>query len=946
MFHLKYPRFRGFFAWDELGCLSRALGFPVDIFKNNLTEEVNAEENGLSLQETIKVLDYKLLYKALHLTQNLHTADWNCCVFRRCVGFLDFRALKYEDINNARVAYQAYEAGDMKGMLLSEHVLMRTLKMCNKTISPMKLMHRIKHSQNGYDEPGRIQLYEFLDLLLWADGYKAYIPDETYGHFEMEDELFKLTDFDKLLSHHDHRVANHLDAQYLKEEWEFPEVRYKDTKFKDAAVICGDSRVEMDTCLSDYYLLRKMSTTNHQKQSYRHLRSEVGRSEKTVHCAKGGFVRERPVTAPNIGMYSRREIEELKRKQSMRAQSAIYQKLQGLLRHAYHSKSKNKGIEPVDMSDRPVLADYKPSQIPQVVSESDLKETVEHWEQLLFDIETEEGRYEIAMDTEMEHYIPNFKQRKEEMGRAKTAQSQAAPHIRKKKSASPSRQKNRYEDSVSALAYPTPRLPPSHSRKCDARFRGWYAARSKKGPHYVLMSPYFHDSPKGQLFRKLAQMSDEEVKNIHGNFLYRKTKSSEIDQRPVTAPAVMTMEEYRVKMEQNAALLKGRDSRNSRVSSGYGSTDDNIEKDLPTPTSKLHVDFKTEEKYEGIQENEKVNSPVPAENEDVFENMNESRDSFESDKIKMMAAEKQTGKAGRPRAISAYEQRQDKLKSSGDEVYLRGQEGRYPRSKSAAGDNRTEAIEDVAPMPYMDHSKPKIVSVGSIGKISLLESISEAKFWEDLALEQQREKNKQSSEIVTKSEKEDSGTESIGDEAADDVYIEEKISSHSKKNNNNSKIKSDQNIGESDILSLILEDEKNRRKRQRSYQKKSRFDYSTVKSWSTGSGSSRASRIGSSNSRSSASSRSRSGTPGENVKEHCSSPDAHKTESSDQNTNQVPLKSEDKTSTVKKRVVVKDHQETSRARMKPAASKYDRLVKRLGDDISPYMRQQMLKMSA
>jgi len=39
--------------------------------------------------------------------------------------------------------------------------------MCGKTISPMKLMHRIKHSKDMYDEPGRIQLYEFLDLLLW-----------------------------------------------------------------------------------------------------------------------------------------------------------------------------------------------------------------------------------------------------------------------------------------------------------------------------------------------------------------------------------------------------------------------------------------------------------------------------------------------------------------------------------------------------------------------------------------------------------------------------------------------------------------------------------------------------------------------------------------------------------------------------------------------------------
>ena len=78
--------------------------------------------------------------------------------------------------------------------------------------------------------------------------------------------------------------------------------------------------------------------TSHQKQSYRHLRSEVSRSEKTVHCAKGGFIRERPITAPNVGMYNHREMEEFKRKQSLRAQSAIYQKLQDLLKHAYKSK--------------------------------------------------------------------------------------------------------------------------------------------------------------------------------------------------------------------------------------------------------------------------------------------------------------------------------------------------------------------------------------------------------------------------------------------------------------------------------------------------------------------------------------------------------------------------------------------------------------------------------
>jgi len=57
--------------------------------------------------------------------------------------------------------------------------------------------------------------------------------------------ILQLTDFDKLLSHHDQRVARRLDNQYLHEEWEFPEVKVsKGSKLKDTTVICGNSRVE------------------------------------------------------------------------------------------------------------------------------------------------------------------------------------------------------------------------------------------------------------------------------------------------------------------------------------------------------------------------------------------------------------------------------------------------------------------------------------------------------------------------------------------------------------------------------------------------------------------------------------------------------------------------------------------------------------------------------
>jgi len=53
------------------------------------------------------------------------------------------------------------------------------------------------------------------------------------------------------------------------------------------------------------------------------------------------------------------------------------------------------------------------------------------------------------------------------------------------------------------------------------------------------MSPYFNESPKGQLFRKLAKMSDGEVRKLHGEFLYRKTKPSDIDQVTMVIYAIL-----------------------------------------------------------------------------------------------------------------------------------------------------------------------------------------------------------------------------------------------------------------------------------------------------------------------------------------------------------------------------------------------------------------------
>lgn len=48
--------------------------------------------------------------------------------------------------------------------------------MCGRIIAPLKMHHRIKHMSQNFDEEGRIQLYEFLDLILWTELYDTYKP--------------------------------------------------------------------------------------------------------------------------------------------------------------------------------------------------------------------------------------------------------------------------------------------------------------------------------------------------------------------------------------------------------------------------------------------------------------------------------------------------------------------------------------------------------------------------------------------------------------------------------------------------------------------------------------------------------------------------------------------------------------------------------------------------
>ena len=65
-------------------------------------------------------------------------------------------------------------------------------QMCNRAIAPLKLMHRVKHMKPHLEVPGRIQLYEFLDLIIWSSHQEPSAVHYPSTYSEKDRKLFKV----------------------------------------------------------------------------------------------------------------------------------------------------------------------------------------------------------------------------------------------------------------------------------------------------------------------------------------------------------------------------------------------------------------------------------------------------------------------------------------------------------------------------------------------------------------------------------------------------------------------------------------------------------------------------------------------------------------------------------------------------------------------------------
>ncbi|XP_046573834.1 uncharacterized protein LOC124281863 [Haliotis rubra] len=705
IFHIKYPRRRGFLKWDELGCLARTLGtnstklalqtdstklalqnnptkltlqtnstklalqtsstkpcFQVDLFESNVTDEITVEKDGILIKNVLLMLEYKLL-EYLHQTINMHSAEWNMAVMRKVMLLLDHKALSFEELHDVRVAYQLYGAGDMKGMLLDKHTLLRCLKMCGRMIAPLKLMHRIKHMKEHFEETGRIQLAEFLDLILWCDlhsGFRHADMEYTEGK---KNQLFKLVDFEKLLCHHDDRIAWVLNKKYLKDEWDFGHETLGSNRMFKEPPITNEARIQQ---------------TKFHKKSYCHLKNEVGRSQKRVYRAHAGYIRGRPITAPNLSMYGPKEE---KQKAVETTAKEAYQTVRQRLRSA-PSTARSTSL----FADRPTTRQYQRLTTPRVVTRGDLSEVETKLNGLKFDMITMDSKYDIDKEEKMDHYLPGYREKLAQ--RPPQALSVPPPEPKPE----PPKSTHWTEEVIEELVHPKLRLPPSHARKCDARYRGWQQVKTRRGSHFVLVSRCYDSSPKGNLFTKLQERTFTPVRHIHKDHLYRNTSIKQVqkgkgrlgEDRPVTAPAFLQRTRGRGAKEEQSENMEA----------------ESFHQQDPIPGDadrEVAVAFCEDARQEDRME--------------VAERRNDKEPSLKG-------------------ADFGYESFEEELQNNEPQVWGSQMKGAVVCDEGNMDSGLGEDVE--VPVPHMEHSKPKIVEVGQIGTIALLEQIAESQDLEDM----------------------------------------------------------------------------------------------------------------------------------------------------------------------------------------------------------------------
>lgn len=224
-----YPAKAGYYDKNELSHLSSCVGFPGYFLAEGLesapSPQLQSAYQRLSSNKPVSdrviqdLLKSKHLHKKLEKVFNKCPADYNRKVFVKAMSLLKHRRLSFSEITDTRISFDLYMSEDGGGMFADTNIVLQALKMLDRAMSPLRLESEIQKQQAVVDFPPRIQLYEFMDLVVKSvrcsevEKEMASLTSESTSYLSGSDSNDVL-DFHKILMTKNERLLAHLDQQY------------------------------------------------------------------------------------------------------------------------------------------------------------------------------------------------------------------------------------------------------------------------------------------------------------------------------------------------------------------------------------------------------------------------------------------------------------------------------------------------------------------------------------------------------------------------------------------------------------------------------------------------------------------------------------------------------------------------------------------------------------
>lgn len=200
---------RGVITWRELSSLLKALGIPdipIGLLNRMAAEHTPENSVGLDYKAFLRLLQSEPFSDSLDYTFNRHNSTYNVRVIKRAIVLLAEGFLTIEDLRASRMGFTLYEGEMCNGLQLDVQCVSAVMRVSGKAIAPRKLQTWLDSVEE--DVPGRLQLYEFLDLVKVCNdrgeqskaipGVSTSIERSKIGLFELTDPNFLLTPGQKL----------------------------------------------------------------------------------------------------------------------------------------------------------------------------------------------------------------------------------------------------------------------------------------------------------------------------------------------------------------------------------------------------------------------------------------------------------------------------------------------------------------------------------------------------------------------------------------------------------------------------------------------------------------------------------------------------------------------------------------------------------------------------